>query len=154
MLKIVAIGHKMPAWIQAGFLDYQKRLKKPYALDLIEISSKYPESFPADKLKIAEAELLLAKIPQTDFCIALDPKGESLDTEAFAKKLSTCVELHSNISFMIGGREGLDARCLTRANWVWSLSQLIFPHQLVKVILAEQLYRAVSVIEGHPYHRA
>lgn len=153
-MKIIAVGHKMPKWINEGFADYQKRLTKPWNLDLIEIPSKaYLDDYPADKIKAMEAVRIQEKLSPTDFCIALDIRGKSLTTEKLAENLLLWQGLNKPIVFMIGGREGLDESLLKRADFSWSLSSLTFPHQLVKVILAEQLYRAVSIMNGHPYHR-
>ena len=136
----------MPHWIKTGFTEYQKRLNAPWRLELIEL--------PPEKNKAAEAESLLSKVQAQDGCIALDPKGKSLTTEVFAAKLSQWQQSHQHLCFLIGGHEGLDQRCLDRAEAVIALSAFTFPHQLVKVIMAEQLYRAVSLLNHHPYHRA
>ncbi len=101
-----------------------------------------------------EAALILAKVDSHDFCVALDVVGKPLSTEALSQKLPTWQQAGKHITFLIGGHEGLDALCIKRANFAWSLSLLTFPHQLVKVLLAEQLYRAVSILNGHPYHRS
>ena len=146
MLKIISIGHKMPKWIREGFEEYQKRLTQPWKLELIELS---PE-----KNKALEAKSILSKINPQDCCIALDPKGHSFSTEQLAQKLSHWQQEHHTICFLIGGADGLDQSCLDRAHYIASLSALTFPHQLVKVILAEQLYRAVSILNNHPYHRS
>lgn len=135
----------MPAWVAEGFKDYQKRLIKPWQLNLIEL--------PPQKSKLAEAALILAKVDPHDFCVALDVLGQALSTEALSQKLPLWQQEARHITFLIGGHEGLDVSCLKRAHFSWSLSDLTFPHQLVKVLLAEQLYRAVSILNGHPYHR-
>lgn len=153
-MKIISIGHKMPKWIEEGFIDYQKRLTKPWNLELIEIPSKaYLDEYPPEKIKAIEAEWILQKLNPGDFCVALDVQGKSLSTEKLAESLQNWQSLGKNLVFVIGGREGLDECILERADCKWSLSALTFPHQLVKVILAEQLYRAVSIINHHPYHR-
>lgn len=146
-MKIITIGHKMPGWIAEGFTDYQKRLSKPWSLELIELPGKTTAQ---------EGRLILEKLPTQAFCVALDVKGQTLSTEALAQKLEQWqLDMDSkDICFVIGGAEGLDKSVLKRANFVWSLSTLTFPHQLVKVILAEQLYRGVSILNGHPYHRS
>lgn len=155
MLKIITVGHKMPKWISLGFLEYQKRLGKPFQLELIELPSKsFCDSWPADKIKGFEAELILDKIPPQEYCIALDVQGSMLSTEALSQKIPIWQSQSLNLHFIIGGREGLADSCLKRADFKWSLSALTFPHQMVKLILAEQLYRAVSLINQHPYHRS
>lgn len=153
-MKIISIGNKMPKWIAEGFADYQKRLTKPWNLELVEIPSKaYLDEYPAEKIKAIEAGWILEKLTQQDFCIALEVKGKSLTTETLAESLQTWQATGKNLVYIIGGREGLDTRVLERAEFKWSLSPLTFPHQLVKVLLSEQLYRAVSILSGHPYHR-
>lgn len=153
-MKIIAISHKMPKWMSEGFAEYQKRLTKPWILELIEIPPKaYLNDSLPEKIKATEAEWLLARLKGTDYCIALDTQGKNLTTEQFSSHLQQWQEEGRPLIFLIGGREGLDGSVLKRADFIWSLSALTLPHQLVKVILAEQLYRAVSILEGHPYHR-
>lgn len=135
----------MPKWVAEGFAEYQKRLAKPWNLDLLEL--------PARASKAEEAELILAKLQPQDFCIALEVGGQTLTTLDLAKKLEVWQGLGKGLVFVIGGADGLDEALLQRANFKWSLSPLTFPHQLVKVILSEQLYRAVMILQGHPYHR-
>ncbi|MCX7123907.1 MAG: 23S rRNA (pseudouridine(1915)-N(3))-methyltransferase RlmH [Gammaproteobacteria bacterium] len=146
MLKIIAIGHKMPKWISDGFQEYQKRLTQPWKLELIELT---PE-----KNKVLEAKAILSKISRQDCCVALDPKGHGISTEQLALKLTNWQVEYPHICFLIGGADGLDQSCLDRANYIASLSALTFPHQFVKIIMAEQLYRAVSILNHHPYHRS
>lgn len=136
----------MPAWIAEGFKDYQKRLMKPWQLDLIEL--------PPQKNKMQEAALLLEKVDPQDFCVALDVQGRTLSTEALAEKLPLWQQEGRHLVFLIGGPTGMDEACFKRAQFSWSLSPLTFPHQLVKVLLAEQLYRGISILNGHPYHRS
>lgn len=145
-MKIISIGHKMPKWVAEGFATYQKRLIKPWQLDLLEL--------PARETKAQEALLILAKVQSQDFCVVLDVLGQGLTTPALAKKMETWQGLGKEIIFIIGGADGLDETILQRADFTWSLSQLTFPHQLVKIMLAEQLYRAVSILQNHPYHRS
>ena len=135
----------MPQWIREGFEEYQKRLAQPWKLELIELQP--------DKNKVLEGKAILAKVQTQDCCIALDPKGKEVSTETLAQKLTQWRQNHTTICFLIGGADGLDQACLERAQASLSLSQLTFPHQLVKVIMAEQLYRAVSILNHHPYHR-
>lgn len=135
----------MPKWVAEGFAAYQKRLIKPWQLDLIE--------FPGRGTKAQEAAFISAKIQPQDFCVVLDVLGVSLTTPVLAKKMEAWQGLGKEIIFIIGGADGLDEILLKRADFTWSLSQLTFPHQLVKVMLAEQIYRAVSILQNHPYHR-
>ncbi len=104
--------------------------------------------------KTEEGRLILEKVAPQEFCVALAVEGTALSTPMLAKKLESWQCMGKGLTFIIGGTEGLDEAVLTRAAFHWSLSPLTFPHQLVKVLLAEQLYRAVSLLQGHPYHRA
>lgn len=155
MMKIISIGHKMPKWLAEGFADYQKRLTKPWQLELVEQASKAQwDSLPPSKLKALEATLILEKIHPHDLCISLDIAGTCLSTVKLSEQLLLWQEGGHPLRFIIGGREGLDQSIIQRSDFVWSLSPLTFPHQMVKVILAEQLYRAVSILKNHPYHRS
>jgi len=145
----------MPAWMQAGFNDYSRRMPTHYRPELIEI----PRPKGAHKAKDKQAQCrregqaILEKIHTDDWVIALDPKGKALDTEGWARAMESWALENRQVAFLIGGSDGLDAPCLARAQSKWSLSALTFPHMLVRVILAEQLYRAWSFTQGHPYHK-
>lgn len=144
----------MPDWINTGFAEYQKRLPKSCALELIELDSKLNyKNLSVEAIKTKESDLLLS-VAQNDFIVALDKTGQSWDTITLSKKLANWQELGKDIALLIGGPEGLSAECLQQANQTWSLSALTFPHPIVRVLLAEQLYRAHSLLQGHPYHRA
>lgn len=137
--------------MDALFADYQKRLKPHFPLQLIELPHGKGEG---KTLKKAEADNLLRKIPEASCVIALDERGKNVSTTAFAGKLGKWKdEGVRDLVVIIGGADGLDEEVRNRADWVWSLSSLTFPHLLVRVILAEQLYRAATILAGHPYHR-
>jgi 23S rRNA (pseudouridine1915-N3)-methyltransferase len=102
----------------------------------------------------AEGERLLGALQPRDQVIALDVRGDSWDTPRLAQQLDGWMQAGADVAFLIGGADGLSAACLARAQQRWSLSMLTFPHMLVRVVLAEQLYRAWSLLSGHPYHRA
>jgi 23S rRNA (pseudouridine1915-N3)-methyltransferase len=154
-VKILSIGTKMPAWINEAYAEYAKRLPKDYALNLIEIpAQKRSNNADTEAILKKESQSILEHIKPTDFVMALDVKGQSLSTEQLAQKLQSWHDQSQSIVLIIGGPEGLAEPCLKRANYRWSLSQLTFPHPLVRVILAEQVYRAWSIITRHPYHRA
>jgi len=153
-LKIIAIGTKMPKWIVDGFHEYQKRMSKECALKLTEIAMlKRGKNKAVEQLKQKESKKLLAKVNEKDFVIALDEHGKTFSTKELSQQLNTWLNLGRNISFLIGGPDGLSKNCLNRANLIWSLSSLTFPHSFVRIILAEQLYRALSILKNHPYHR-
>ena len=154
-LKIISIGKGMPPWVQAAFAEYQKRLPKACLLQLIEIDSKLNyKNLSVNAIQEKESNLLLAACDKTDFIVALDKTGQSWSTQILSEKMANWLELGKDIVLLIGGPEGLSADCLKRANQTWSLSALTFPHPMVRIILAEQLYRARSILQGHPYHRA
>lgn len=154
VISIIAIGKKMPSWIEAGFNEYARRMPHDFRVQLIEIpAQKRGSSSEVTRAMKLEGEHMLAAIPKDSFTIALDVKGEQWDTHQLANNMQTWQTQGQSISLLIGGPEGLTKPCLDRANKKWSLSALTFPHPLVRVIIAEQLYRAWSIISNHPYHR-
>jgi 23S rRNA (pseudouridine1915-N3)-methyltransferase len=154
-INIIAIGKKMPAWIEEGFLEYSKRMPKELNINLIELPlAKSSSKTSPEQLMDQEGKAILAAIPEKNNIIALDVKGKSFSTEQLAHQLQLWRENSRDISIIIGGPNGLSKEVLAAAETKWSLSTLTFPHPLVRVILAEQLYRAISYLAGHPYHRA
>ena len=153
-VSIIAIGKKVPAWVQSGVNEYSKRLRRDYDLNFIEIASSLSGSAADQKLKVRkEGEAILDKTKKEDYVIALDQRGEHINTSGLASKLDTYQNRVRELVFLIGGADGLHDSCLDRADEIWSLSELTFPHALVRVVLTEQLYRANSILRGHPYHR-
>ncbi len=153
--RVIAAGTRLPGWVDAAFLDYQKRLKKPISIELHEIPVATRGGGVSTARAIErEGQAMLAAIAKDDYVVALEVTGKSLSTEDLAQWLQTRMREGGNISFLIGGPDGLMPQCKERAARSWSLSALTFPHGLVRVMLAEQLYRAASLIAGHPYHRA
>lgn len=153
-INLIAIGNKMPNWVETGFKEYQKRLPTDYQLNLIEIPAIHrPKNADTKRIQKNEGEKLLIKVPTSNKIIALDEHGKQFTTTALAQKLKAYHDDNRSISLLIGGAEGLSPECLQQAEEKWSLSSLTFPHPLVRIIIAEQLYRAWSVIAGHPYHR-
>ncbi len=150
----------MPHWITEGFEDYAKRFAKDFSVSLIEINAEKRGNQTAAIVKQREGERILEAITNLSphkssksYTIALDVLGKSYSTETLAQKLSQCQSQYSSLNFVIGGADGLSKTCLETANELWSLSPLTFPHALVRVILIEQLYRAYSFLNNHPYHR-
>lgn len=148
-VKLYSIGHKMPQWISAGFNEYNKRLPKHFAIELHEISGKQQEH--KDSITWTQ---ILKKLPNGSLLIALDPFGKQWSTEQLSDNIVNWQREHSEVILMIGGADGLPQLCLDKAQFKWSLSKLTFPHMLARVILAEQWYRAWSIIEQHPYHKS
>jgi 23S rRNA (pseudouridine1915-N3)-methyltransferase len=144
----------MPGWVDTAFREYAKRLPAQCSLDLVEIEPGHRgRGANAEVARRTEGERMLAAIPKGARVIALDGRGRSLSTEQLAKELAGWMAGGRDLSLLVGGPEGLAKPCVTRAERLWSLSPLTFPHPLVRVILAEQLYRAWSILKGHPYHR-
>lgn len=151
---LIAVGNRMPAWITAGFNDYTSRLPKHFQLVLHEIPlQKRTKNSDLARLIQQEGRQMLAAVPANTISIALDVQGRLLTTEQFSQQLERFYQASQDLAIFIGGPEGLAPECLQRASARWSLSALTFPHALVRVILAEQFYRAWSIISGHPYHR-
>lgn len=153
LIKLIAIGNKMPAWVNAGFTEYAKRLPVDYQLQLVEIpGQKRLKSSVVEQILHREGEKLLASAHPP--IIALDREGIAFNTGQLAKQLQNWHDGGQSPCILIGGPEGLSPSCLRRADKVWSLSALTFPHPLVRIILAEQIYRAWSILHHHPYHRS
>lgn len=154
LLQIIAIGSRMPSWVNAGFDDYIKRMPPDFKVRLIEIpSEKRTKNSQLSKILDIESEKLWATIPSQHYKIILDRKGQNWDTLELAKNLGKFRDLGQNISFLIGGPEGISETILKKADVLWSLSPLTLPHPLVRLFLAEQFYRAWSILSKHPYHR-
>lgn len=154
--RILAVGHKMPAWIETGFKEYHKRIQPMMSTELIEITpakrTKNPSEADVHKYKAQEGEAILSTHHHAQLWV-LDVKGKMLSTETLANKLSSAMTDGTDINIVIGGADGLSHEVLSQADFRWSLSDLTLPHPLVRVVLMEQLYRAMSIINHHPYHR-
>lgn len=153
-IHLIALGQRMPGWIQTAFQEYAGRMPAESSLQLIEIASE-KRTRKADLARIAEreAERLQAATPRGARIIALDARGRMIDTPALATRLAGWMQDGRDVALWIGGPEGLTDQARAAAEWQWSLSPLTFPHPLVRVLVAEQLYRASSIIRNHPYHR-
>ncbi|OGO91466.1 MAG: 23S rRNA (pseudouridine(1915)-N(3))-methyltransferase RlmH [Coxiella sp. RIFCSPHIGHO2_12_FULL_42_15] len=153
-INLLAIGTKMPPWVSEGYAEYAKRLPKEFSLQLIEISAqKRSKSANIKQLLAIESEQLLATVPSHSVIITLDRLGKSLSTEQFAQKLWQFHQLSQDVSLLIGGPEGISPTVIQKANESWSLSALTLPHPVVRIVIAEQIYRAWSILSHHPYHR-
>ena len=151
----------MPAWVEAGVAEYRKRLPPEIQFEIREIalSQRFKKNGQGKSADIAralqqEGDAMSAAIGARDFVIALDVKGKSISTEQFAVELAKWQQNGDPVSILVGGPDGLAAACLERAQQRWSLSALTLPHPIVRVVFAEQLYRAWSINSNHPYHRA
>jgi 23S rRNA (pseudouridine1915-N3)-methyltransferase len=147
-VRILAVGTRMPDWVTSAYEDYTQRLKKSMRVDLEEL----PQARDKARAKADEQARLLTRAGD-DYLVALDEHGKSLTTVELSRWLAERLQDGRNLCFVIGGPEGLGPEILKKASLRWSLSGLTFPHAMVRVILAEQLYRAHSVLHNHPYHR-
>ncbi|WP_428609392.1 23S rRNA (pseudouridine(1915)-N(3))-methyltransferase RlmH [Sedimenticola sp.] len=155
IIHLISVGNKMPRWVQEGYREYAKRLPAECALNLIEITPGHRGKSADVKRTIREeGERMLKAIPKGCRIIALDVQGRSWNTEQLSDQLGEWMGAGPDIALLVGGPEGLAEACLSQANGRWSLSPLTLPHPLVRVVLAEQLYRAWSLLRNHPYHRA
>jgi 23S rRNA (pseudouridine1915-N3)-methyltransferase len=152
---LLAVGTRMPAWVQQGFAEYAKRLPRECRLELVEIPvAKRARNTPAERSRQAEGERLLAAVPEGAQVLALDERGSPWTTEELAERLTDWRRTGNDVALLVGGPDGLPPACRQRADALWSLSRLTLPHAMVRVIVAEQLYRAWSMLTNHPYHRA
>jgi 23S rRNA (pseudouridine1915-N3)-methyltransferase len=153
-LRLLAAGTRIPEWVDAGFADYAGRMPRECRLDLREIPlSRYRRSGDTARAVRDEGERMLGAIGPSDLVVALDVGGRSFGTADLADQLDRWLHAGSDVSFLVGGPDGLSRECLARAGMRWSLSPLTLPHALVRIVVAEQLYRAWSILKGHPYHR-
>ncbi|WP_421861803.1 23S rRNA (pseudouridine(1915)-N(3))-methyltransferase RlmH [Motiliproteus sp.] len=153
-IRLICVGTKMPAWVETGYQEYAKRMPPEMSLELRELPLGHRGKGADLKRAIAsEGDAMLAAIGKGDRVIALDVLGKPISTEQLASQLADFQMEGGNLSLLIGGPDGLDPRCLALAERKWSLSKLTLPHPLVRVLLAEQLYRGWTVLQGHPYHK-
>ncbi|MDP5057049.1 23S rRNA (pseudouridine(1915)-N(3))-methyltransferase RlmH [Marinomonas hwangdonensis] len=153
-IRLIAVGHKMPKWVVEGYDEYAKRLPKDFALELLEIPMS-PRGKNTDIAKAIrkEGDLMLEAIPSSDKVIAMEVLGKEWSTDQLADQTEQWRMDGYNVSLLVGGPDGLDPRCTARADQVWSLSRLTLPHPMVRILLAEQIYRAWTLMNNHPYHR-
>jgi 23S rRNA (pseudouridine1915-N3)-methyltransferase len=152
-LRLVAVGTRMPGWVDEGCRDYAQRMPRECRLELREVSlGRRSRGSDAVRAMADEGERLLAA---SEGClrVCLDVRGASVDTPGLARKLAGWLQDGQDVALLVGGPDGLAGSCLDAASWRWSLSPLTLPHGLVRVLVAEQLYRAWTILGGHPYHR-
>ena len=153
-MRIVAVGSRMPKWVQEPYDDYITRLSSALKVTLTEIEpgTRAPGRPPAKAIE-AEGQRILAAVRPGEFVVALDERGKEMTTRELATWLAGRLQDGRDLAFLIGGPDGFAPEVLQRSDFKWSLSRLTFPHALVRVVLAEQLYRAHGVLSNHPYHR-
>lgn len=152
-IKIISVGHKMPSWVEQACAEYIKRMPRETSVELIEIK---PDKRSAGKnsrvFQEAEAKRILEACGK-DYIVALDERGAEVTTLQLADRIKQWLGNGRDICLLIGGADGLHPDLKKSADWLWSLSKLTLPHGMVRIVLSEQLYRAWSVINNHPYHR-
>ena len=156
-LIVVAVGHRMPSWVTAGFEDYARRMPREARLALSEVRPEPRGRADAGealrRLLEAERRRIATALPQGCRKVVLDEGGRSFTTRELAQQLARWREGGRDVAFVIGSADGTAPELRKEADLVWSLSPLTLPHGLVRVLLAEQLYRACTILAGHPYHR-
>lgn len=151
MITIISVGKKHEAWVAEGIERFEKRLKKPFDIRWVLL----PHSALNDAAaRQEESERILSRIDPNAHVVLLDERGDELDSPGLSRLLNSVFTSARPLAIVIGGAYGIDDTVHQRADVIWSLSQLVFPHQLVRLILAEQLYRAQQITSGHPYHHA
>ncbi len=153
-IHLVVIGDKMPAWVDQGVEEYQKRVRGRMALNLVQVAAlKRGKNADIERIVAEEDRKLLAAIPPGCRIIALDRSGKSISTLGMVDRMEQWLQDGEQITMLVGGPEGLSDTLIAEADETWSLSALTFAHPVVRVVLAEQVYRCYSVLEGLPYHR-
>jgi 23S rRNA (pseudouridine1915-N3)-methyltransferase len=153
--RLIAAGTRLPEWVNSGFREYQRRLRTPLVLELHEIDVAQRRAGESPQRAIQrEGTDMLAVLKPDDYVVALEIAAKSMSTEQLSAWLAERMREGRPLALLIGGPDGLSPQCRARADLCWSLSPLTLPHALVRVVVAEQLYRAMSLLAGHPYHRA
>jgi len=154
-VRLIAVGTRLPPWVEQGVAEFRVRLPREWRFELVEIAvAARGKNADLARLKQAEGDKMMRAIPDGAEIVAFDERGESLATAGWAKALEAWQRDGRDVALLIGGPDGLAPECLARAQRRWSLSKLTLPHALVRVLVLEQLYRAWTVTQGHPYHRA
>lgn len=149
MIRILAVGKKHEAWVAEGIERYEKRLSKPWNTEWVLLPHS---SFEGARAREDESERILARLKDDDFVVLLDERGKLLDSPALSEALQQQLDMSRSVICIIGGAYGVSDTLMQRADLLWSLSPLVFPHQLARLILIEQLYRAQEIASGRPYH--
>ena len=153
-IRLLAVGTKMPKWVTDGYQEFSKRLPSDFQLELVGLPPGHRgKGADIQRAIRSEGDAMLAAIPKGDRVIALCVDGKNWSTERLAEYAELWRMEGDNISLLVGGPDGLDPRCIAAADQKWSLSALTLPHPLVRIILAEQIYRAWTLLQGHPYHK-
>jgi 23S rRNA (pseudouridine1915-N3)-methyltransferase len=153
-IRLIAVGDRQPSWVDTAVENYVQRLPRQwqFRLDIITTAQR-PKKSAAEVAKTAEGRKVLAKIKAPECVVVLDERGKEFSSEEFAARLDGWQSDGRDLTFVIGGPDGVSEDCRKRADHLWSLSRLTLPHGLARVLFAEQLYRAWCLTTGHPYHR-
>ena len=153
-IRLVAVGDKQPSWVDAAFKEYAGRLPRQwkFRLDAIATAQRSKNTPPAGARQ-AEGEKVIASIRPGEFVVLLDERGKALSSRDLGEHLTDWQSAGRDLCFLIGGPDGVSDECAARADFRWSLSRMTLPHGLARVIFSEQLYRAWTLTQGHPYHR-
>lgn len=153
-IELIAIGTKMPAWVNTAWQTYVERLPREWSLSLKELPAQHRgKNAPIEAILADEGERLLKAAANAEHIIALDRGGRNISSMDLAKTTENWLQQRTHVAILVGGPEGLSPACLKAANQCWSLSALTYPHPIVRVVLAEQIFRAWSILNNHPYHR-
>lgn len=153
-IHLVAVGTRMPDWVSSGYEEYAKRLPRECELVLREIApARRGKNHEPVRWMEEEGERILTALHREDHAIALEVGGKPWSTPELAEQLARWMQNGRRVALLVGGPDGLSEACRKRANQLWSLSRLTLPHPIVRIIVAEQIYRAWSILQNHPYHR-
>jgi len=154
-INLLSIGTRMPKWVNEGVSEYSKRLPSDFNFSVTEVPmAKRGKSIDVGQAIKKESDALLSRVREQDYVVAMEVGGKVLSTEDLASRFDAIRLQGQHVALLVGGPDGLGDDCLARANEKWSLSALTLPHPLVRILVAEQVYRAWSILNSHPYHRA
>lgn len=153
-IALIAVGNKMPVWVEQGYAEYARRFPADCALQLVEIAAgKRGKGADVTRITQQEGEKMLAAVPKGARIVTLEVTGRAWTTEVLSTELDHWLHDGRDVALLVGGPEGLAPECVAAAEQRWSLSNLTLPHPLARIVVAEQLYRAWSILQNHPYHR-
>lgn len=153
-IRLIAVGTKMPSWVQEGFAEYTKRMPRDCSIELVELPiGPRGKSSSVAKAIEKEGQAMLAAMKPQNTCVALEVLGKPWSTEKLSESLADWRMAGQDVDLLIGGPDGLSPECVKKAKQKWSLSPLTLPHPLVRILVAEQLYRAWTILNNHPYHK-
>ncbi|MCU4675438.1 23S rRNA (pseudouridine(1915)-N(3))-methyltransferase RlmH [Catenovulum sp. 2E275] len=153
-IQLIAVGQKMPGWVEQGFTEYQKRFVRDFSLELVEIpAGKRGKNADVKRILEKEGEQMLAAVGKGNRIVTLEVTGKAWTSPQLAEQMQAWQLDGRDVSLLVGGPEGLAPACIAASEQKWSLSALTLPHPMVRIIVAESLYRGWSINQNHPYHR-